>query len=87
MHLESMYEGWMTNRKESTPLTVEVLINDEIFGEYLSDVYREELVETGKSLSGKAGFYVEFPKGRVDKNDVVMIRPKGCLEGLSTLPL
>jgi len=84
---KSHIEGWMASEKDSVPLTVEVLINNVLFGEYSSDVYREELVTAGKSESGKAGFYIEFPKARLKDNDVVMVRPKGCKEGLSSLPL
>ena len=83
---KSLVSGWIVNNKNPLPVTIGVLINGKFIGEFVSDIFRDDLIKAKKSASGKAGFCITLPAEGLKEKDVVTIKPIGCEDGLSSLP-
>jgi len=81
-----LVSGWIVNKQSPFSVTVEVLINGKFIGEFVSDIFREDLIKAKKSASGKAGFCITLPAESLKEKDVVTIKPIGCEDGMSSLP-
>lgn len=73
--------GWLLKRNSDTPVSVELFINDNPIGVYTCDIFREDLIQAGKSTTGVAGFNINYPD--IQNGDIVTLKPKNSQAILS----
>jgi len=74
---EDLISGWVLKINNKTPITAELLINEEYQLEFKCDNFRQDLINAKKTTTGNAGFNIPLKTINLKENDTISIRPKG----------
>ncbi|MEN9503720.1 MAG: hypothetical protein RI964_3005 [Pseudomonadota bacterium] len=79
--------GWMVKMgsPQLEPLRIHVFINDVLWGTFLADYYRQDILDIGLSSNGKAGFLINCESAALKARDTITVRPEHSPVGLSVV--